>query len=130
MTRRTCTGWNAVEDGEAPFFLSREEYAVSGFPLRSRNGVTGVGEETWGRTVAARVMRRSRPLPTKAIDEVRRCRVCTPCSRRFGEYRFLIKPVGMLSGDDPHVPDTDRASPSEKGRCKRHGSIVRGRVQE
>ena len=50
-------GRNAVEDGDDRGFLSREEWAER------------PGEESSGRTVVARGKRRSRPLPTKAIDE-------------------------------------------------------------
>jgi hypothetical protein len=49
-------GRNAVEDGADRGFLSREDWAKP----RGRN---------FGLTVAARGKRRSRPLPTKAIDE-------------------------------------------------------------
>jgi hypothetical protein len=57
-----------VEDGADRNLLSREEWAPSGSPSRS-DGVASPGEETLGQPLQQGGKRRSRPLPTKAIDE-------------------------------------------------------------
>jgi hypothetical protein len=64
-TRRAATQWRTVQTGVSWF---REEWAPLGSLSRS-DGVASPGEETLGCTVAAKGKRRSRPLPTKAIDE-------------------------------------------------------------
>ena len=69
-------GRNAVKDGADRGFLPREEWAER------------PGEESPGCPVAARGKRRSRPLPTKAIDEAVGERGFRPLrARRFGKGR-------------------------------------------
>jgi hypothetical protein len=63
---RAAAKRRTVQTGVSCF---REECALTGSPLRLRDGVAGAGEETLGSTVAARGKRRSRPLPTKATRE-------------------------------------------------------------
>jgi len=115
-------GRNAVEDGADRSFLVPRGMGAVGVPIAQRWGGKARGRN-FGPTVAARGKRRSRPLPTKAIDEAVRER---GSGNRTQGYLANVDVRVQCRGDWRNPPNCQHGlAEPERTVCQRATKMLR-----